>query len=86
MRIKALILRIIKQNIRDKRTLALMMIAPLIIMSLIYFLFNSSNDSILNIGVYNTTNEFNKYLDTSNINVVVYDNKSNIKEKLKMIT
>lgn len=83
MRIKALVLRIIKQNIRDKRTLALMMIAPLIIMSLIYFLFNSNNDPVLNVGVYNTTSEFNNYLEESNINVIVYDNKSNIKEKVK---
>lgn len=82
MRVKALVSRIIKQNIRDKRTLALMMIAPLIIMSLIYFLFNSNNDSVLNIGVYNTTNEFNKQLKSSNIEVIKYDNISSIKEKI----
>jgi len=82
MRIKALVSRIIKQNIRDKRTLALMMVAPLIIMSLIYFLFNSNNDSVLNIGAYNTTNEFNEQLESSNIEVIKYDNISSIKEKI----
>ncbi|EKQ22733.1 permease component of an ABC superfamily transporter [Lacticaseibacillus casei UW4] len=40
MRIEALINRILKEMLRDKRTLALMFIAPLFIMTLIFFFFN----------------------------------------------
>lgn len=42
MRIKAIVLRIIRQFIRDKRTLALMMVAPLLVLSLMYLVFNSN--------------------------------------------
>lgn len=41
MRILALIKRIIQQLLRDKRTLALLFVAPLLILSLMYVLFNS---------------------------------------------
>ncbi|ANE47424.1 ABC transporter permease [Paenibacillus swuensis] len=41
MRIKSLILRIIRQFIRDKRTLALMFMAPLLVLTLMYAVFNS---------------------------------------------
>ena len=42
MRVKALVLRILRQMRRDRRTLALMLIAPLILLSLIYLLFNGA--------------------------------------------
>jgi len=42
MRISALIKRIIQQMLRDKRTLALMFVAPLLILTLMYFLFNGN--------------------------------------------
>jgi ABC-2 type transport system permease protein len=40
MRVRALALRIIQQFIRDKRTLALIFLAPLLIMTLLNFVFN----------------------------------------------
>lgn len=40
MRIWALVKRIMQQMIRDKRTLALLFIAPLLILTLMYFIFN----------------------------------------------
>ena len=42
MRISALIKRISRQLLRDKRTLALMFVAPLLILTLMYFLFNGN--------------------------------------------
>ncbi|GAA0711917.1 ABC transporter permease [Paraclostridium ghonii] len=82
MRIKAIIIRIIKQTIHDKRTLALMMIAPMIVMALVYFLFNSNEDKLLNIGVYNTSDEFNENLEKSDLNVKKYSNKNEIEDKI----
>lgn len=82
MRIKAIIIRIIKQTIHDKRTLALMMIAPMIVMTLVYFLFNSNEDKLLNIGVYNTSDEFNENLEKSDLNVKKYSNKNEIEDKI----
>ncbi|WP_066065498.1 ABC transporter permease [Neobacillus soli] len=43
MRMTALIKRICQQMLRDKRTLALMFVAPLLILTLMYFLFNGNS-------------------------------------------
>ncbi|WP_250674288.1 ABC transporter permease [Paraclostridium ghonii] len=82
MRIKAIIIRIIKQTINDKRTLALMMIAPMVVMTLVYFLFNSNEDKLLNIGVYNTSAEFNENLEKADLNIKKYNNKNEIEDKI----
>ncbi|WP_060679453.1 ABC transporter permease [Virgibacillus halodenitrificans] len=42
MRINALIIRIIRQMRRDKRTLALLFLAPLLVLTLMYLIFDSS--------------------------------------------
>ena len=81
MRVKAIIIRIIKQTIHDKRTLALMMVAPMIVMTLVYFLFNSNEENLLNVGVYNTSSEFNESLKDADLNIKEYSDKNNIKNK-----
>ncbi len=50
MRIKALAHRILSQIRHDKRTLGLILIAPLLILTVIYYIFNSS-DNTFTIGV-----------------------------------
>lgn len=82
MRIMAIVKRILIQTIKDKRTLALMMIAPLILLSLVYFLFNSDNESKLKVGVYKTDNSFNVGLEESDIEIIKYDDKENVKDKI----
>lgn len=82
MRVKAIIIRIIKQTIHDKRTLALMMVAPMIVMTLVYFLFNSNEENLLNVGVYNTSSEFNESLKDADLNIKDYSDKNNIKNKI----
>jgi ABC-2 type transport system permease protein len=42
MRIRALILRIIRQFMHDKRTLALLIVAPLLVLSLMFLVFNGN--------------------------------------------
>ncbi|WP_445488971.1 ABC transporter permease [Niallia sp. 03133] len=41
MRIKAIVIRIMKQFYRDKRTMAMMILAPIFILTLLHFIFNS---------------------------------------------
>lgn len=82
MRVKAIIIRIIKQTIHDKRTLALMMVAPMIVMTLVYFLFNSNEENLLNVGVYNTSSEFNESLKDADLTIKDYNDKNNIKNKI----
>lgn len=43
MRINALVLRILKQFYRDKRTLALMILAPILILTLVHLVFNGDD-------------------------------------------
>lgn len=57
MRIRALIIRIIKQILHDKRTIALILFAPIIILTLVYFILNAQ-DNTYTIGVVNADKEF----------------------------
>lgn len=82
MRILAIIKRILIQTVKDKRTLALMMIAPLILLSLVYFLFNSDSTSKLKVGVYKTSDNFNIDLEESDIEIIKYNDNENIKDKI----
>ncbi|MEN8077560.1 ABC transporter permease [Clostridioides difficile] len=82
MRITALVTRIVKQTLHDKRTLALMMLAPLVVLALVYFLFNSGDNVKLRLGVYNTSEAFNTSLKDADLNVIEYDDKDNIKNKI----
>ena len=51
MKLLAMIQRVIIELLRDKRTLALMFLAPLLVLTLMYFIFNSDEDTTLNIGI-----------------------------------
>lgn len=50
-KINAVFIRIVKEMLRDKRTLILMFAAPLFIMTIINFLFSSSSSQDATIGV-----------------------------------
>ncbi|MEW9078814.1 ABC transporter permease [Terrisporobacter glycolicus] len=52
MRISAMVCRIIRQFLRDKRTLALLIVAPMLVLTLMSFVF-TEEDTKLNIGVEN---------------------------------
>ncbi|WP_424320756.1 ABC transporter permease [Lacticaseibacillus chiayiensis] len=69
MRINAMISRIFKEMIRDKRTLALMFIAPVFIMTLIFFLFQSNTNTKVDLGVRGVTTPIVKALDTDRIRI-----------------
>lgn len=51
MRIIAMIKRVLREMVRDKRTLALMFLAPLFILTLMYFLFQSNTTQTASLGV-----------------------------------
>lgn len=82
MIIMALVKRILIQTIRDKRTLALMMIAPLILLSLVNFLFTANDTSKLKVGVYGTSDSFNEELKTNDIEIIKYEENKDLKKKI----
>lgn len=51
IRFRAVLTRVIKELIRDKRTLALMLFAPIIVLTLMNFVFNSNGETHVKIGV-----------------------------------
>lgn len=53
MRVMAIVKWVLREMLRDKRTLALMFVAPLFILTLMYFLFQNNSTSVATIGVSN---------------------------------
>ncbi|MCQ6274825.1 ABC transporter permease [Bacillus sp. V3B] len=76
MRIAALVKRIFQQMLRDKRALALMMVAPLIILTLFHYLF-SSDTANPTMGVVNADESFVTQLEKRNLDVIQYDQLPN---------
>jgi ABC-2 type transport system permease protein len=76
MRVVALVKRICQQMLRDKRTLALLFVAPLIILSLMYFLFNS-NASNPKLGAVDINENLVQVLEDMDIDVRKYETADN---------
>ncbi|KRM31865.1 multidrug ABC superfamily ATP binding cassette transporter, permease protein [Agrilactobacillus composti DSM 18527 = JCM 14202] len=58
-----------QEMFRDKRTLALMFVAPLLILTLIYFLFQSNNDQTAALGVQNVNSTLVKAIDNDHVTI-----------------
>ena len=73
MRIRALSKRILKQMSHDKRTIGLMLIVPLVLLTLIYFIFEGAVSDI-NIGVVAEVNEvIEDKLNENDVNLIEFD-------------
>lgn len=79
MRALALVKRIFQQMMRDKRALALMMIAPLLIFTLLDYLL-SSNEVIPKLGVNQMDEPLTEQLENMDVTVLQYDQLDNIKK------
>ncbi|WP_414044613.1 ABC transporter permease [Macrococcus equi] len=80
MNILTIAQRIIVQILRDKRTFLLLFIAPLIILTLLHYIFQSVDDSNIQIGTYHTPGALNKQLKENNITLLKISNTSDIKK------
>jgi len=81
MRIRALVKRIVLQLVRDKRTLALLFMAPLLILTLMHFLFTSSGDSS-KVGIEGLSNEIVEQLENLEIDVLSFQETKNIENTI----
>jgi len=76
--------RIFIQMFRDKRTLALMWFAPLMIFTLMYFLFTSSgSDTTYKVGVYNLNPEIVENLEDNHLETAVFPSGEQVEETIK---
>ncbi|WP_336772629.1 ABC transporter permease [Paenibacillus sp. MMO-58] len=82
MRIRALVVRIIRQFVRDKRTLALLFLAPLLILSLTKLVFDGRTVSP-EIGLTGPASTFAEKLEEQNASITVFDSVSDAEEALK---
>lgn len=83
MRILTITKRIFVEMFRDKRTLALMFIAPLFILSLMYFLFQSNTNTVADIGTYNVSSSLVKTIDNKHIKIHRMDSNVSAKKTIR---
>ena len=69
MRVKSLALRILNQLRHDSRTIGLMLLAPILLITLVYFILQDSTP-VLNIAVVNAPAELENQLEESNISTM----------------
>lgn len=72
MRVKAIMIRILLQLAHDKRTIGLMILAPILVLTLMSFIFDSS-DYHPKIGIINAPLNFVNKLEDNDANVIRYD-------------
>ncbi|MGZ9466913.1 ABC transporter permease [Staphylococcus epidermidis] len=84
MKLLAIIQRVIIELLRDKRTLALMFLAPLLVLTLMYFIFNSDEDTSINIGVADSvSSEITDHIDNDDVKFKHFDSVKNVKNKIE---
>ncbi|XEC94548.1 ABC transporter permease [Paenibacillus tarimensis] len=81
MRTRALALRIIRQFVRDKRTLALLLLAPLLVLTLMKLVFNGQSVEP-EIGSVGLPPQIVGQLEKAGAAVTVYDNEQGAEEAL----
>ncbi|MEH7443300.1 ABC transporter permease [Bacillus sp. JJ1122] len=79
MRISALVIRIIRQFLRDKRTLAMMLVAPLLILTMLHLVFNGEN-YVPKVGLVNVPDAVIEKLDLKDVKMNEYDSEKAAKD------
>ncbi|TMV46824.1 ABC transporter permease [Paenibacillus mesophilus] len=82
MRIRALAIRIIRQFVRDKRTLALLFLAPLLVLTLMHFVFDGQAVK-LDIGTVSIPLQLAERLKNTEANVTSYADAVQAKQALE---
>ncbi|MDF1507258.1 ABC transporter permease [Robertmurraya sp. DFI.2.37] len=73
MRVRALVIRILRQIIRDKRTLGLLIFAPILILTMLHLVFNG-DDYVPKVGLVDIPEAFEKQLDLDDADITKYTN------------
>ncbi|WP_261810571.1 ABC transporter permease [Levilactobacillus humaensis] len=84
MRTIAIMNRVLKELFRDKRTLALMFLAPVLVMLLMSVIFNTNSSTNVNVGTVAVTQKLNKEMGSiKHVDVKSYDSKADANKALK---
>ncbi|WP_143461398.1 ABC transporter permease [Levilactobacillus enshiensis] len=83
MRTIAIMNRVLKELFRDKRTLALMFLAPILVMLLMSVIFNTNSTTDVNVGTVAVTQKLNQEMGSiKHVNVKTYATKRAAKKAL----
>ncbi|MDP4550205.1 ABC transporter permease [Alkalihalobacillus macyae] len=82
MRILALVIRILRQFIHDKRTMALMIIAPILVLTMLSLVFNG-DELKLEIGAVNVPNAMIERIEGDNVTVTKLEATEDVKREIK---
>jgi len=84
MRTIGIMNRVLKELFRDKRTLALMFVAPILVMLLMSVIFNTNSTTNVNVGTVAVTQKLNKEMGgIKHVDVKTYDTKADAKQALQ---
>lgn len=84
MRTFAIMTRVLKELIRDKRTLALMFIAPIFILILMNLIFSANQTTDITVGTVSVSQPLNKDLGQSkHVDIKTYNSQTQAKKALK---
>lgn len=84
MRILAIAQRVLKELVRDKRTLALMFLAPVLVMWLMNVMFSANSNSTASLATVNVSQTVSQNLDNvKGVTVHKYQSNHNAQEKLQ---
>lgn len=82
MRVLALVIRILRQFIHDKRTMALMIVAPILVLTMLSLVFNGE-DLKLKIGAVNVPNAMVDNIEGDNVTVTKIEATEDVKGIIK---
>ncbi|WP_414051169.1 ABC transporter permease [Macrococcus animalis] len=75
--------RIILQITRDKRTMMLLFIAPILILTLLHYIFQTVDDGKVQVGIYHIPNTLIKQFEENNITMSKISSKDDIKQTIE---
>lgn len=82
MRVQALVIRVLRQFFRDKRTMALMIVAPMLILTMLDLVFNGP-DYIPKVGLVNVPEAVQVQLHVENAKITKYESITKADSDLK---
>ncbi|MFD2446851.1 ABC transporter permease [Bacillus sp. CGMCC 1.16607] len=82
MRVQALVIRILRQFFRDKRTMALMIVAPILILTMLNLVFNGP-DYVPKVGLVDVPEVVEIQLNLENAQVINYESSKQATDDLK---
>jgi ABC-2 type transport system permease protein len=81
MRVKALVIRILRQILRDKRTIALLIFAPILVLTMLHLVFNG-DDYVPKVGLVDVPKAIVERIDDGDAKITEYHSEKKAKEDL----